>query len=543
MTKSTSRITKGWLSRSKSQPAEVSTNPSRHRSIELLSGNAKLLGTGAVTIIRRPEDALFELRSLSEKSESPPPPIPAEPHVVQYHDSDFTDDDGDDEDEADDMLTFPESHSPPPPSRSCPEPPLACSSPPRRSSLKVSNKSNRSSMEEVPPLPTNLASPPPPPPFHAILLSEVPTSHVDPTKIMVTLETCTQTFRTTLETLTSRPSHLSSYLTSLFRTTRPQSTASETSVYSTASDDMSVYRHHLATQGLLHQSSYNVHIFLDRPSTPYSHILTYLRSPHGTAESLPRPVCLQPSFSQSRLEALLDLRDEAAYLDLKDLYKLCSDELRHRQPHSLLRTFTNGHSRVYGSTSTNTGVTGLGFWPSKLPVTHSQHASVYSLHTLVEPGQVAKEVITSGSSTEDISPPGSDCHSTSPSVPLSSAPIVSAVNTGSSDTVSVRSGSPSNSKTPVPTSSESSNPSAIPSSIPSTSSMSTVRSHTVSNSASLSLRNRYRPSAVPAPAPAPAPFESWKPKHDSEMVSAGSSSRSLGFGHRRNPSTPPAGWI
>ena len=65
----------------------------------------------------------------------------------------------------------------------------------------------------------------------------------------------------------------------------------------------------------------------------YAHILTYLRSPESTSEApavLPHGARL--NGSTSRLEALLELRDESAYLGLDELQKLCTDELRHRHP-------------------------------------------------------------------------------------------------------------------------------------------------------------------------------------------------------------------
>lgn len=60
--------------------------------------------------------------------------------------------------------------------------------------------------------------------------------------------------------------------------------------------------------------------------------MTYLRALPSTPENpaiLPRPVQLTSS-SSSRLDALLELRDEAKYLDLEELYKLCTDEIRTR---------------------------------------------------------------------------------------------------------------------------------------------------------------------------------------------------------------------
>jgi hypothetical protein len=63
----------------------------------------------------------------------------------------------------------------------------------------------------------------------------------------------------------------------------------------------------------------------------YAHVLTYLRSPTASPATLPRAAQLTTT-SSSRLEALLELRDEAVFLGLDELAKLCADELaaRHR---------------------------------------------------------------------------------------------------------------------------------------------------------------------------------------------------------------------
>ncbi|KAE9410611.1 hypothetical protein BT96DRAFT_1012111 [Gymnopus androsaceus JB14] len=103
----------------------------------------------------------------------------------------------------------------------------------------------------------------------------------------------------------------------------------------------------------------------------------YLRSPVGTAdvaETLPRAAQLQPANSQSRLEALLELRDEAAHLQLDDLYKLCSDEIRQRQP-ALQPRLPRTHSRGTSSNSSST---------SNNVESYSQHTSVSSMHTLLD---------------------------------------------------------------------------------------------------------------------------------------------------------------
>lgn len=106
-----------------------------------------------------------------------------------------------------------------------------------------------------------------------ILVSSVPSSAIDRSKIIVSLETDTKTYRTTLNTLTSRPSFLSAYLNTLLR---PRRDSDAESVYSHLSDVPStpddtfnsIFHNHLTSSGLLPQSSSSMHIFLDRPSAP-----------------------------------------------------------------------------------------------------------------------------------------------------------------------------------------------------------------------------------------------------------------------------------
>lgn len=84
----------------------------------------------------------------------------------------------------------------------------------------------------------------------------------------------------------------------------------------------------------------------------YAHILAYLRQPESTPEA---PACLPHAArlngTPTRMEALLELRDEAAYLGLDELRTLCVDELRHRQapsPASLglhIRGLSSGSSK------------------------------------------------------------------------------------------------------------------------------------------------------------------------------------------------------
>lgn len=78
---------------------------------------------------------------------------------------------------------------------------------------------------------------------------------------------------------------------------------------------------------------------------------------------LPRALQLNASTSaQTRLESLIEVRDEAAFLNLEGLHKLCSDEIR-------LRYGPRLHTR--GNSSSAMSI-------------HSLRASIYSLHTLLE---------------------------------------------------------------------------------------------------------------------------------------------------------------
>lgn len=119
----------------------------------------------------------------------------------------------------------------------------------------------------VPPLSAHLLSPSPPP-FDCILLSPVPPSAIDFSKLLITLETCTATHRTTFGTLTSRPSHLATYLKSLFSDVDQELDPDAPSLSSAAENGSfhSIFHNHLASSGFLSPSAFNVHIFLDRAS-------------------------------------------------------------------------------------------------------------------------------------------------------------------------------------------------------------------------------------------------------------------------------------
>jgi len=220
------------------------------------------------------------------------------------------------------------------------------------------------------PADTNLTSPPPP--FEAILLSPIPEGAINPSKFIVTLETCTTTYRTTLRSLASRPSHLSRYITSLLspisETTSVYSNSSDVSSSQNSSDFNTFFRDYLTSSGCLPQSS-GIHVFLDRPSAPYTHLLAYLRSAPSTPEhpeTLPLAVQLGTSPSDSRLESLHELREEASYLGLVDLDLLCSHEI-HRFQRVLTPALSPG--------GTPRGKTG----------------SVHSVRTVVEGCQSRKE--------------------------------------------------------------------------------------------------------------------------------------------------------
>jgi hypothetical protein len=103
--------------------------------------------------------------------------------------------------------------------------------------------------------------------------------------------------------------------------------------------------------------------WLARPR--YARILNYRRSPAEAPEVLPRSTQLQ-SLSHSRLEQLLDLRDEAAYLNLEGLRRLCTDEIRLRYPGVARLHHTREQSSVSASSI------------------QSLRASAHGLHTLLE---------------------------------------------------------------------------------------------------------------------------------------------------------------
>lgn len=187
---------------------------------------------------------------------------------------------------------------------------------------------------------TTTSSTAPQPAFEPVLVSPDATFFIptlmNPNQFIVALETSTATHRTTLSTLTSRPSFLADYLHDLKE--KEKDDDNDTASTSTSSVPPSpftrAFNEHLTSSGLNESQQSRVHLFLDRPSSPYAHILTYLRSPTTGTPSLPRAVQIRSRLGASsagdaaKLDALYELRDEAVYLGLRELSELCETELK-----------------------------------------------------------------------------------------------------------------------------------------------------------------------------------------------------------------------
>jgi hypothetical protein len=78
-----------------------------------------------------------------------------------------------------------------------------------------------------------------------------------------------------------------------------------------------------------------MHIFLDRPSASYTHILAYLRSLASATvyaqPGLPRSLTHMPASSAVRMDALLEVREEAAFLGIDALIRICDEEIARRR--------------------------------------------------------------------------------------------------------------------------------------------------------------------------------------------------------------------
>ena len=263
-----------------SKPVRIS-EPKLVRSIDILSSpRTGALGSGAI-VVRTPDEAL---RETGVRVTYDPTDNKKEQDVKPVDDKEVTS--GSTKPSADEPLSPPTSPPLPPlplpdaaeqnilaqdsaniPPRPTRAPPLAPTpqSLSRRSSLKARLVQVSQDAPAVPEVPPHFAASTQPPPFTAVLMSDPPSVKVDSSMTVVTLETCTMTYRTTANTIYSRPSHLSDFISSLYDQCEPKSAAS--SVYSMTSEDKTAYHHHLTSQGLFPRSA-TIHIFLDRPSAP-----------------------------------------------------------------------------------------------------------------------------------------------------------------------------------------------------------------------------------------------------------------------------------
>ncbi|KAH9965937.1 hypothetical protein BC827DRAFT_1181147 [Russula dissimulans] len=365
-----------WLTRSSSTSSHThSIRPSHSKASSLGSITHSTLGTG-VTIVRTPQEALAGTGVSVEYSSDPEN---ESEHILEntpFEEDEEGEEEGDLHSEPADQTdshaeqsespSVPPAYSPPrsslPLSKSTPSLPLKEPQSARHTRPPPTVSGTQKKLPPpplstlFPPVPALLAplpNPASPPPFDCILLSPAPPSAIDFSKVLVTLETCTATHRTTFNTLTSRPSRLASYLKSLFSDPDEEFDPENAPLSPNVEDGSfnSIFHNHLASSGLL-SSTYNIHIFLDRASPSYDHILAYLRSPRTTIEHVtPLPHAVQlHTATPARLEALLALRDEAVYLDLPELVHLCTAELR-RNPSlylpQLLRSGTPSHTLTH----------------------------------------------------------------------------------------------------------------------------------------------------------------------------------------------------
>lgn len=271
-----------WLTRSSSTGSHAHTVRASHsKSASLGAITHSNIGAG-VTIVRTPQEALagtgVSVESHSDQEEyeeDEEGEIRSEPA-----------DQADSHAEQSETPSVPPAYSPPrsslPLSKSTPSLPLKDSTRPARSPPlppSLSNPVVPLTQKKLPPPPlstlfpavpslANFPNPCSPPPFDCILLSPAPPSAIDFSKLLVTLETCTATHRTTFGTLTSRPSRLASYLKSLFSDIDEELEPEADSLSSQAENGSfnSIFHNHLTSSGLLSPSAFNVHIFLDRAS-------------------------------------------------------------------------------------------------------------------------------------------------------------------------------------------------------------------------------------------------------------------------------------
>ncbi len=292
-----------WLTRSSSTATHAPPIRMSHSKSSSTVGHIKhgTLGSG-VTIVRTPQEALAGSgvsvgcpsdQEIDHDGAEDSDPL-AEDEDHQENEGELEDDEGETHEvrvEQAETPSVPPAYSPPrsslPLSKSTPTLPLKDAHPTRPtrpppptppapdatvlSQKKLPPPPLSSLFPTVSPVPAYLSTPSTPPPFACILLSPVPPNAIDFSKVLVTLETCTATHRTTLNTLISRPSYLANYLKSLFADADDElDVADTTSLCSRAESSSfnSIFHNHLTSSGLLSPSSFNVHIFLDRASAP-----------------------------------------------------------------------------------------------------------------------------------------------------------------------------------------------------------------------------------------------------------------------------------
>jgi hypothetical protein len=281
-----------WLTRSSSTSSQTRSDRASHSKSSSVGTIRHAAFGPPITIVRTPEEALAG----SGVSVDCPPDQGGEErygHGGEIYEEDEEEvrsepaDQTDSHAEQSETPLVPPAYSPPrssfPLSKSTPSLPLKdpnATRPARSPPLPPSVSDHaQMSQKKLPPPPLStlfpavpsLASfpnPSSPPPFDCILLSPAPPSAIDFSRLLVTLETCTATHRTTFGTLTSRPSRLASYLKSLFSDVDEELDPEGDSLSSQAENGSfnSIFHNHLTSSGLLSPSAFNVHIFLDRAS-------------------------------------------------------------------------------------------------------------------------------------------------------------------------------------------------------------------------------------------------------------------------------------
>ena len=161
----------------------------------------------------------------------------------------------------------------PPPQMPIPQIPQPIPSPTR--AVKASYPASLNEYSMGPPVET---APPSPslPPFDPILLSAVPSLPIDPKKTIITLETSTESFKTTMSTLISHEGcRFTEYFSKILTEARKKQHSEASSVYSQSSEIEqnldsinSIFVNHISASGLLTPTPTALHVFLDRPSAP-----------------------------------------------------------------------------------------------------------------------------------------------------------------------------------------------------------------------------------------------------------------------------------